>query len=145
MYKCLCGKEYEKKNSFSVHIHRCKIYQESKNNKYECKCGFISDNYQKLNNHYRWCLIHRDGKPPLKKEKGYKLPSQKGKIISVETRLKLSLANKGKPSGKCKDSEKEIERRKKISIAASNRSDHKNSKWYSLSNGTKVNYVNLKI
>jgi hypothetical protein len=28
----------------------------------KCECGRDFDNTQSLNAHYRWCLIHRDGK-----------------------------------------------------------------------------------
>ena len=72
MYKCKCGREFEKKSSLISHGGKCKFYEKKKkktskykvDNKYVCECGKEFDNSQSLNAHFSHCKIHRNGKEP---------------------------------------------------------------------------------
>lgn len=66
MYKCECGKEFEKKSSLNSHARFCKLYKKKsksskykiENNLYRCECGREFNNYQSLNAHFTHCDIH---------------------------------------------------------------------------------------
>ena len=67
MYKCECGREFEKRSSLNSHARFCKLYKKVpkkvskykvEENLYKCECGKEFDNYQSLNAHLSHCDIH---------------------------------------------------------------------------------------
>jgi hypothetical protein len=70
MYKCECGREFDKQSSLNSHARFCKFYVKKgktsiyiKNDHYECECGKIFEKSQGLNAHFSFCLIHRKNTP----------------------------------------------------------------------------------
>lgn len=76
MYKCECGREFEKLGSYRSHRRFCDLHEHHKEyvsksiykiseNLYRCECGREFDNHQGLNGHFTNCKIHRIsiGKP----------------------------------------------------------------------------------
>jgi len=80
----------------------------------KCDCGREFLNSQSLNSHYRWCLIHRDGKIPEPSGFKGKLSKFKGKkleeIVSnhEETRRKISKGNLGRRFNLSEDAKRKI-------------------------------------
>lgn len=66
MYKCECGREFEKKSSLNSHYRFCKIHKPKSKcssyktdyNTYKCECGKEFNNYQSLNVHFSHCNYH---------------------------------------------------------------------------------------
>ena len=67
MYRCECGKEFEKQSSLNSHARFCSLYKKKtkiiskykvNNNLYQCECGKEFNNYQSLNGHFGHCDIH---------------------------------------------------------------------------------------
>lgn len=67
MYKCECGKEFEKQSSLTSHARFCKLYKKKQkktslykitNSLYKCECGKEFNNFQSLNGHFAHCDIH---------------------------------------------------------------------------------------
>lgn len=66
VYKCACGREFEKASSLKSHARFCSLYvkttKQSKykinDNLYRCECGKEFDYYQSLNAHLGHCDIH---------------------------------------------------------------------------------------
>lgn len=126
MYKCKCGREFEKKSSLISHGGKCKLYEKKKkktskykvDNMYVCECGKEFNNHQSLNAHFSHCKIHRNGKEPksrwkesccwnkgLTKEtsesvkKYAKTLTGRTHFVSDETKRRISEATKGKNGG----------------------------------------------
>lgn len=78
MYKCNCGKEFEKQSSLISHGGSCKLYRKKKkkvskykkDDKYVCECGREFENPQSLNAHFSHCLVHRKGKESVSNRGG---------------------------------------------------------------------------
>lgn len=105
----------------------------------KCECGKEFDNAQSLNAHYRWCLIHREGKPVIDTWQKGKPSKSRGKslediVINPEaTRKKLSDANKNRVPIK-----HTVEAKRKISEARTKYLEGNNHiEWFSV-NGIKV-------
>lgn len=70
MYKCNCGKLFEKKTSLNSHSRFCKKYVKVEkltskyliDSNYICECDKIFKSHQSLNAHFSHCLIHRKNK-----------------------------------------------------------------------------------
>lgn len=69
MFKCECGREFEKRTSLNSHARFCSLYkhkpkQVSKykigENTYQCECGRQFNNYQGLNGHLSHCDYHHN-------------------------------------------------------------------------------------
>jgi len=67
MYRCECGREFEKRSSLNSHARFCKLYKKVskkiskykvRDNLYKCECGKEFDNFQSLNGHLSHCDIH---------------------------------------------------------------------------------------
>lgn len=92
----ICNKSLSNKGNLVKHktvVHE--IIQEKK-----CKCGKQFSSSQSLNAHYRHCIIHRNGKPPLPPPNKGKISPFNGKKLEEivknpeETRMRLSDARK---------------------------------------------------
>ena len=60
MCEChICGAKYSNTGNLNIHIKNVHGIVKSC---FTCECGRTFDNAQSLNAHYRWCLIHRNGK-----------------------------------------------------------------------------------
>lgn len=116
MYKCNCGKEFEKKSSLTTHARFCILYEKEEKKcleEYRCDCGREFEKAQSLNVHYSHCLIHRNGVPEIRRggwkitdevrekqaktfsenvKNGKTIPYWKGKHHSVESKEKMSEA-----------------------------------------------------
>lgn len=122
MYKCKCGKEFEKKGSLTSHARFCSSYEKETQPmvEYKCECGREFKKAQSLNAHYSHCLIHRGGTPEIKRggwkisdevrkkqrqtlsdniKAGKTTPSFKNKHHSDETKEHLSRTSKGWTNG----------------------------------------------
>ena len=78
MYKCNCGKEFEKRRSLNSHARFCSLYEKDEKKhleEYKCECGKKFEKSQSLNVHYSHCLIHRNGKPEVSRG-GWKLSDE---------------------------------------------------------------------
>jgi hypothetical protein len=53
----------------------------------KCECGKEFESAQSLNAHYRWCLIHREGKPVIDTWQKGKPSAFKGKTASDTTHI----------------------------------------------------------
>ena len=69
MFKCECGREFEKQSSLSSHARFCSLYKKKKKkvSKYrigeslwKCECGKEFNNYQSLNAHFSHCDFHHE-------------------------------------------------------------------------------------
>ena len=68
MYKCKCGREFEKQSSLNSHARFCKLYEKKvKTSKYkvddnlwECECGKQFTKFQSLNAHLSHCDYHHN-------------------------------------------------------------------------------------
>lgn len=85
MFKCKCGKEYEKQSSLNSHARFCNLYEKKVKRKisinyklsedlYECECKKQFNNPISLGAHFSHCIIH-------KKEEPLKRKSSKGKML----------------------------------------------------------------
>lgn len=65
MFKCNCGKEFEKQRSLSSHARFCTSYVKKEKialSSYVCECGKTFEKSQSLNAHYSHCEKKRKGK-----------------------------------------------------------------------------------
>ena len=69
MFKCECGREFEKKSSLNSHARFCSLYKKKpkkiskykiNDNLWRCECGKEFDNYQSLNAHLSYCDYHHE-------------------------------------------------------------------------------------
>ena len=69
MFKCECGREFEKQSSLKTHARFCTLYKKkSKNvskykineNTWKCECGKEFNNFQSLNAHFSHCDYHHE-------------------------------------------------------------------------------------
>lgn len=134
MYKCKCGREFEKKSSLNSHARFCNAYKsENRKSKYKfgeksyrCECGRIFDNPQGLNGHFSFCIIHRNENlnTPYKKRSGgggwnknKSYDELYGKEKAEDIKKKIGIKSRLNPTGRAKTKNLEIERRRKISIS----------------------------
>jgi len=109
MYKCNCGKQFEKQRSLNSHARFCNLYVKKKSissykleeNLYQCECGKQFHNSQGLNGHLSFCLIHRNG---IKYEK-----RGKGNASYFE-------GKRGWSKGLTKDTDKRVEKNREIYV-----------------------------
>jgi len=106
-----------------------------------CECGREFDHPQSLNAHYRWCIIHRNGKPPVHNNLGKTL-STRGKkyeeIFSAEVAAKkrrdISEASKNAAPKLWSD---EAKRKHSLRTIKRNEANESHVKWFEV-NGVKV-------
>ena len=69
MFKCECGREFEKQSSLTSHARFCPLYKKkTKNvskyrideNTWQCECGRVFHHYQSLNAHLSHCDYHHE-------------------------------------------------------------------------------------
>ena len=67
LWRCDCGKEFNKSSSLTSHSRFCnqyikvdKISPYKKGDEYICECGYITTNYQSFNAHLSHCDIHHN-------------------------------------------------------------------------------------
>jgi hypothetical protein len=158
MYKCECGRQFEKQNSLNTHARFCKSYirknkiskYRENENLYKCECGRIFNNSQGLNGHFCYCLIHRNGKPPMEIKVNWGNSGNQNKPwckgLNKENNLSLLNASnslKENYSGKDaiwygkhhSDETKRILSEKRMKFLQDN--PNSNIKWFSISNGEK--------
>lgn len=158
MYKCNCGREFNKQSSLNSHARFCKLYVKKENNHskykisdnlYVCECGREFDNYQSLNGHLGYCLIHRKGKPFINRFKnhfthknswckGTTYEEYLGKDLADEYKNKLSssLTNWHKTVGFSEETKNKFSEKRKQYLEKT-----RHIKWYEISNGEK----NIKV
>lgn len=138
MFKCNCGRKFEKQSSLNSHARFCDKYikKEKKvsvykqTNDYVCECGKTYNNHQSLNGHFSYCLIHREGKPHVdrfKDSRGWCKGLTKDndiRIKKIAESLKGNIPwNKGKTLSK--------DHREKLAKSASGRNNgYVKTKWH---------------
>ena len=156
MFKCNCGKEFKTQRGLSTHGFKCDkfdiilkaIKKKSKyfivdKNIYICECGKEFEKAQSLNGHFSFCLIHRNGKEPIKRcittngwiwRKGRTLEEALGKEKAKEYRNKLSIgATKRRIGISLTEKHKESISRGRIKFLENNGDHH--TLWYEVFNG----------
>lgn len=102
MYRCNCGREFEKQSSLNSHARFCKLYKKKKKKTskykkddiYVCECGREFDNHQSLNAHFSHCLVHRKGIPDARPHIGNNY------MCGWEDKTKTEIAEYKKQAGK---------------------------------------------
>ena len=105
MFKCNCGREFEKQSSLNSHARFCKLYikkdKSSKykdilNNVYKCECGKEYGNYQSFNAHLSHCDYHHECIGTIRKLR----PSEINHSMNWENKTKEEIKEIQKKSGK---------------------------------------------
>lgn len=156
MFKCNCGKEYEKRTSLNTHARFCDKYikvekrksiYKINDNLYKCECDREFDNHQSLNVHFSHCLIHRNGKPSSRK---YTHTTMLGwdkftddEIAEIHKKSGITLAEKiknGEITPHWIGKKHTVEAKNKISISRHIMQDINNyyCLWYEVFNGEKI-------
>lgn len=111
--ECPICKKSMLQTSLNKHLRNIHLFEPDK----KCECGREFENSQSLNAHYRWCIVHRNGKLPKISNLGITLSTKGktweelyGKERADEMKKRLSVSCTGR---KCSD-----ETRKKLSEAA---------------------------
>lgn len=92
MYKCICGKEFEKSQSYVAHCGHCKIKHPGHRSKHICKCAGWNRGLTAKTD----IRLKKQGESYHKGVlEGRIKPSCLGKSIPVETRKKISSSMKG--------------------------------------------------
>ena len=69
MFKCECGREFEKQSSLNSHARFCSLYKKKSKkvsnykineNTWKCECGKEYNNFQSLNAHFSHCDYHHE-------------------------------------------------------------------------------------
>ena len=147
MYKCNCGREFEKKSSLISHGGKCKLYKKKEKkklkykvgDKYVCECGKEFDNHQSLNAHFSHCVVHRNGKEPKSRWKE-SCCWNKGltKETSESVKQYANAIGKKWQNGEYEPRNHTDETKKKISdarILYLENNHHHGLKWFKVSNG----------
>ena len=126
MYKCGCGKEYEKLTSLRSHARFCKFHiprtkpsvYKLDNGKYKCECGKEFLNPNGLNGHFTKCLIHRKGKAftqidTFGESRGWSkglsaTTDERVKNISIGVRLSVELGKKSNGHAHTEETKRKI-------------------------------------
>lgn len=146
MYKCNCGKDFEKIGSLNSHARFCKEYVKKekktvyKNEEgvYTCECGKTFEKSQSLNSHFSRCKTHRNGTPPITQRNGggWNVGLTKENNLSVAKMANsLSVLKKGKPGNKHTEETKRKMSLKRIEFLENNPDN--NILWYVVNNGEK--------
>lgn len=93
MYRCICGKEFEKHQSYVAHCGHCKIkHPEHANKKHTCRCAGWNKGLTAATDE----RVKRNGETYHKRVLEGKIkPAFLGKSIPEETRKKISSSMKG--------------------------------------------------
>lgn len=88
MFKCKCGKEFEKSTSLNSHARFCDLYKKKqkittanffKNGIFKCKCGKEFEKSTSLITHFGHCIVYNNKQKNYEKLNGkYKTPWNKG-------------------------------------------------------------------
>jgi hypothetical protein len=144
MYKCNCGKDFDRQRSLNSHARFCKSYTKTKKKSqyldtdglYKCECGRSFEKSQSLNSHFSRCLIHRNGNPPINNRGGggWSKDLTKNDHPAI---LKMSKSLESVSKGKVGIPHTE-ETKKKMSLKRINfleENPDSNIKWYLVNNG----------
>ena len=97
-FQCeLCLHDYSTEGN--LRKHKREKHNLSISTMYECKCGKTFKSSQSLNAHYRWCLVHRDGKEVKPTPNKGKVSPHKGKKLEDFAKNPESTRNKLKVAG----------------------------------------------
>lgn len=103
MFKCNCGREFEKQSSLNSHARFCSLYIKKdktskykiQDNLYRCECGKEFNNHQSLNAHLSHCDYHHKCLGTIKKP----YTSEKRHSMCWENKTQEEINNIHKKSG----------------------------------------------